>query len=105
MLWGAVGFVPLFRLTYWDFLARRVAWRAWFDTRTEDEKRKDAESIKADWGYNPRYEPVYDFSIKKQKYALQSKEEKLNDHPLLSPGENKNEREGIWSGKDVRDFY
>jgi len=35
-----------------------------FDRRTEEQKQADANAKRAYWGYHPRYEPVYPFSIK-----------------------------------------
>ena len=89
ILWGCVGAVPFYRNTYWDFLGRRVAWRDslgfW---GTEEEKKVKAEELRANWGYHPRYEPVYGFSIKAQKYAQQTDAEKVLDSPRLSPTGN-----------------
>ena len=68
MLWGFVSFIPIYRNVYWDYHGRRVAWKKWFAGKSEDEQRQEAESLRAGWGYKPRYEPVYDFSLKKSKY-------------------------------------
>ncbi len=69
ILWGFVGFIPIYRNTYWDFLGRRVVWRDWINTKifgvTEKDRKQKADEKRAYWGYKPRYEPVYDFSIKK----------------------------------------
>ena len=84
ILWGGVAMTPLYRCTYWDFLGRRVAWREhlfW----TEDQKKEKNESLVANWGYKPRYEPVYDFSLKARKYEGQTEVDRVNDHPRLSP--------------------
>lgn len=70
ILWGIFGALPLYRNTYWDYLGRRTAWRDHFSGKTEEQKRKEAEERRADWGYHPRYEPKYEFSIKTRKYAL-----------------------------------
>ena len=59
MLWGFVGFIPFFRNTYWDYIGRRVGWYSYFDKRTPDERQRDANELRADWGYHPRYEPKY----------------------------------------------
>ena len=68
ILWGAVASTPFYRNTYWDFLGRRVAWRDTLFGGTEEEKKKWAEDHSAAWGYVPRYEPVYSFSLKARKY-------------------------------------
>ena len=78
ILWGVCPSTPIYRNTDWDFLGRRVAWRDslgfW---GTEAEKKEKAEKDSANWGYHPRYEPVYDFSIKSRKYSSQTDLEKL----------------------------
>ena len=63
IFWGLGASVPFYRNTYWEFLGRRVAWKDHY-TGTEEEKRAQAEAKRADWGFNPRYEAKYDFSIK-----------------------------------------
>ena len=68
ILWGGVAATPIYRNTYWDFLGRRVAWRDSLFGGTEEEKKKWAEDHSAAWGYVPRYEPVYSFSLKARKY-------------------------------------
>ena len=68
ILWGMVSATPIYRCTYWDYLNRRVAWRTYYFGGTEEEKKAHAESLIGNWGYKPRYEPVYDFSIKNKKY-------------------------------------
>ena len=70
MFWGTFGFIPFYRTVYWDYLGRRVAWKDHFSGKTEAEKREEAEAARADWGYHPRYEGKYDFSIKTRKQAL-----------------------------------
>ena len=103
ILWGAIGSVPFYRNTYWDYLGRRVAWRDslgfW---GTEEEKKAKAEELRANWGYRPRYEPVYAFSLKAQKYENQTDLEKLNDHPRLSPTGNMNDKREKIPAADVR---
>ena len=84
ILWGAVSFVPIYRNTYWDFLGRRVAWRDYFGTwGNEEQKKAEAERLSANWGYKPRYEPVYAFSIKSRKYEEQTDMEKVMDTPRM----------------------
>lgn len=68
ILWGLVSSVPIYRSQYWDYLGRRVAVKNWLYGWSEDRQREEAEAKKADWGYKPRYTPVYDFSIKKAKH-------------------------------------
>jgi hypothetical protein len=89
ILW-TIGFsLPIYRNTYWDYLGRRAAWRDHFSGKTEDEKRAEAEAKRADWGYHPRYEPKYEFSIKARKYATQTPEEAINDIPRITLAEKK----------------
>ena len=83
ILWGGVAFIPLYRNFYWDFIGRRVAFKDWLSGKTEDEKRRESEDVRANWGYKPRYEPVYNFSIKRQKYDAQTREEYYADIPRL----------------------
>ena len=66
--WVACMGTVIYRNTYWDYLGRRVAWKdrlGWYGS--EEEKKALAEKWKGDWGYKPRYVPVYDFSIKARK--------------------------------------
>ena len=103
ILWSGVLIVPVYRNTYWDYLGRRVAWKdhvGWYGSETE--KKDIAESLSAYWGYKPRYEPVYDFSIKSRKYETQSEIERINDHPRLSPNGSMTEKRGQVANKDVR---
>ena len=73
ILWGAVSAIPIYRNTYWDYLGRRVAWRDHLGFwGTEEEKKAKAEKDMANWGYTPRYEPVYSFSLKSRKYETQT---------------------------------
>mmetsp|Transcript_14360 Transcript_14360/g.12652 ORF Transcript_14360/g.12652 Transcript_14360/m.12652 type:complete len:112 (+) Transcript_14360:13-348(+) len=83
ILWGTFGFVPVYRWVYYDHLNRRVAWGNRFFGKTPEENQKEATEKKRDWGYIPRFEPTYGFSIKAKKYAEQSQEEKLYDTPRL----------------------
>ena len=69
MFWCTFGFIPFYRTVYWDYLGRRVAWKDSLSGKTEDEKRAEAEAARADWGFHPRYEGKYDFSIKTRKQA------------------------------------
>ena len=64
ILWSIVGAIPFYRNTYWDYLGRRVAWKDKLSKKTEQEKRQEANDSRGNWGYKPRYEPVYNFSIK-----------------------------------------
>ena len=63
IFWSLGASVPIYRNTYWDFLGRRVAWKDYY-AGTEEEKKAQAEAKRADWGFHPRYEAKYDFSIK-----------------------------------------
>ena len=68
ILWGGVAAVPIYRMTYWDTLGRRIAWRSHWFGGSEDYQKERAEALSAYWGYHPRYEPVYAFSMKHRKY-------------------------------------
>jgi hypothetical protein len=102
ILWGGVCYIPLYRNFYWDFHGRRVALKQWWAGKTENERRKEAEAQRADWGYHPRYTPVYSFSLKKAKYDAQTPEERYSDLPRLVTKNSREEREGIVLPKDVR---
>lgn len=69
ILWGLVGSLPLYRHFYWDYHGRRVVFKDWLSRKTEEQKRDEAEKDRANWGYKPRYEPVYNFSLKHQRYS------------------------------------
>ncbi len=84
ILWGMCSSVPIYRNVYWDFLGRRVAWKDYYSGLTEDEKRQQAENLRADWGYKPRYNPIYAFSLKNKKYESQTAEERVRDTPRLN---------------------
>ena len=67
IFWGTCLSPIFFRYTYWDYLGKRVAWRehlGLFNLRDEAAKKEYNETMRANWGYKPRYEPVYDFSLK-----------------------------------------
>lgn len=102
ILWGGVLATPVFRVTYWDMLGRRQAWRSHWFGGSEEQQKARAESLVGDWGYHPRYEPVYAHSMKNRKYASQTPEETLNDHPRLSPTGNMKSKRGLVPGKDIR---
>ena len=102
MLWGFCGFLPLYRNFYWDFVGRRVVWKEYFSGLTEDDKKGKAEEDRANWGYKPRYEPTYDFSIKARKYSEQTREERFADHPRIVTGHTREMRENLASPKEVR---
>ena len=105
IFWGVCCATPIYRNTYWDYLGRRVAWRDslgfW---GTEEEKKARAESLTANWGYHPRYEPVYDFSIKARKYSTQTDAERVYDTPRLNPTGNMSNKNHEVYQKDVRTF-
>lgn len=58
--------------------------------------------MRANWGYKPRYEPVYAFSIKRNKYDNQSREEYFNDTPRVAAQHGLDKREGMLTPKEVR---
>ena len=104
ILWGTFGFIPVYRWVYYDHLNRRVAWRNHWSSKTPEERQREANEAKRDWGYRPRYVPTYFFSIKARKYAEQSAEEKLYDTPRLVSSGVYQKKEGIVHPKDVRDY-
>ena len=69
IFWSLVWCVPFYRHFYWDYLGKRAAWRNHFFGGTQEEQIEWAESKRGDWGYHPRYEPKYEFSIKAAKHA------------------------------------
>lgn len=102
IFWSFVMATPIYRCTYWDFLGRRVAWRDHLFGGTEEWKKERAETLEANWGYKPRYEPVYDFSMKHRKYEGQTEMEKVMDHPRLTPMGDMNEKRYKMPPKEVR---
>ena len=65
IFWSLGLSIPIYRNTYWSYLGRRSAWRD--DFTSEEDKKKEAQEQRADWGYHPRFEPHLDFSIKARK--------------------------------------
>ena len=104
IIWLTMGSVPLFRMTYYEYLGRRQAYWSYYMGGTEDERREYAQSQKGNWGYHPRYEAKYDFSLKTRKYALQTPEEQLNDTPRMTLVEGKNRSQGMMRATDVNTF-
>lgn len=104
MFWGVAFSVPIYRNTYWDYLGRRSAWRDYLFAGTEVEKQALAESRRADWGFHPRYQAKYPFSIKTEKYASQTREETFNDLPRLHTRSSKYGQERTLEPKKVRDI-
>mmetsp|Transcript_6928 Transcript_6928/g.6444 ORF Transcript_6928/g.6444 Transcript_6928/m.6444 type:complete len:179 (-) Transcript_6928:62-598(-) len=102
IFWSFCLSIPIYRNFYWDFHSRRVAWINWFDRRTEEEKAEDAKKQKGNWGYKPRYEPTYDFSIKKRRYDLQSKSQRIRDTPRLTTTLDQHERKGVERPEDIK---
>ncbi len=102
MFWSFVLTVPIYRNVYWDFHSRRVGWLSFFDRRSEQEKADDAKAKKGNWGYVPRYEPIYDFSIKKRRYDLQTKSQRVRDTPRLMTTADKHERTGVERPEDIK---
>lgn len=82
--WGLGIAYFAYNFTMYEYLGRRVALvRKYFDPRTEEEKKKDAEIKRSRWGYSPRYEPSLERSIKKRKYETQTLEETISDTPRM----------------------
>ena len=102
IFWSIGLSIPIYRLTYWTYQGRRAALRENLNFKTEEQKRAEAEAERADWGYHPRYEPKYDFSIKTRKHALQTREEAITDTPRITRTERKNNRVGLMDHDQVR---
>lgn len=102
ILWCTFGFVPFYRNVYWDYLGRRVAWKD--DLKSEDQKKAEAEAARADWGFHPRYEGKYDFSIKTRKHAEQTREESMRDMPRLRLHETKDKQMGYMRHSEVQNL-
>ena len=102
LLWGFCSAIPIYRNVYWDYLGRRVAWKDYYSGLTEDEKRKQAEDLRADWGYKARYTPIYDFSLKKRKFDEQTPAERVADHPRLQTTSTIQGRAGLAEPKEIR---
>jgi len=102
IFWTIGGSVPFYRNTYWDYLGRRVAWKEYFNGKTEEERIAEAESEKANWGYKPRYAPVHEFSIKQRKYDAQTDEERVFDTPRMRTSSSKHTRNGLMQPQEVR---
>ena len=102
ILWSTFGFIPIYRNVYWDYLGRRVAWKDSLSGKTEAEKEAEANADRADWGFHPRYEGKYDFSIKSRKQAAQTREETIRDVPRLRLHDAKDERSGYVKHSDVQ---
>ena len=101
MLWCTFGFIPVYRNVYWDYLGRRVAWKDSLSGKTDDDRKAEAEAERADWGFRPRYEGKYDFSIKTRKQAEQTREETMRDIPRVRMQETQEKRMGYIPTKDV----
>ena len=104
ILWSFFGFIPFYRNVYWDFLGRRVAWKDSLSGKTEEQRMKEAEAERGDWGYHPRYEGKYDFSIKTRKHAEQSREEAIHDTPRLRLGDTRAERAGYMKHSQIEEI-
>ena len=101
IFWSIGAAVPIYRNVYWDYLARRTAWRERFSNMTDAEKQAQAESERANWGYRPRYTPVHDFSIKKAIQDEQTPEEEVNDTPRIRLHDKQAARRGLLTATDV----
>ena len=101
ILWGTFGFIPIYRNVYWDYLGRRVAWKDSLSGKTDEDRRAEAEADRADWGYHPRYEGKYDFSIKTRKQSEMTREETMRDIPRVRMHDSQEKRMGYLPTKDV----
>ena len=104
LLWGFVGFIPVYRTFYWDFLGRRTAWKDYYSSLDEDQKIAKAESERANWGFKPRYNPIYDFSIKARKHEAMTREDTIKDHPRLVTGHSREMRIGHANPGEIRNI-
>ena len=102
VFWSFCLSIPVYRNFYWDFHSRRVAWISYFDRRTEKQKAADAKDKKGNWGYKPRYEPTYDFSIKKKRYDLQTRSQRIRDTPRLITTADQHARHGVEKPEDIK---
>ena len=103
VLWGFILSPIIYRNVYWDYLGRRVAWKNyWGWNGTDEERKKKAEELAANWGYKPRYEPVHDFSLKARKYETQTDIEKVHDTPRLTPTGMMQSKRGYVPAGEVR---
>lgn len=102
IFWSFGLSIPIYRLTYWTYQGRRAALRENLSFKSEEQKRAEAEALIGDWGYHPRYEPKYNFSIKTRKHALQTREEAITDTPRIIRTERKNNRVGLKDHDQVR---
>eukprot|EP00352_Strombidinopsis_acuminata_P002713 CAMPEP_0176382270 /NCGR_PEP_ID=MMETSP0126-20121128/32555_1 /TAXON_ID=141414 ORGANISM="Strombidinopsis acuminatum, Strain SPMC142" /NCGR_SAMPLE_ID=MMETSP0126 /ASSEMBLY_ACC=CAM_ASM_000229 /LENGTH=141 /DNA_ID=CAMNT_0017746609 /DNA_START=121 /DNA_END=546 /DNA_ORIENTATION=- len=91
-------------MTYYEYLGRRQAYWSYYMGGTEDERREYAQTQKGNWGYHPRYEAKYDFSLKTRKYDLQTPEEKLSDMPRMMTKEGKQRQQGMMRASDINTF-
>ena len=104
IFWSFFGFIPFYRNVYWDYLGRRVAWKDSLSGKSEADRMAEAESERADWGYHPRYEGKYPFSIKTRKQAEMTREETLRDTPRIRLHELKGEEQGLMKHSEVQNF-
>ena len=102
IFWCTFGFVPAYRNFYWDYLGRRVAWKDSLSGKTEDERRAEAEAQRADWGFHPRYEGKYPFSIKSRIQAAQTQEEAIRDIPRVRVHDTKDKQMGYMQHSEVQ---
>lgn len=102
IFWTCGLAVPVYRNVYWDYLARRVAWKDAWSGKTEDEKKADAEAERADWGYHPRFLGRLPFSIKTRAQAQQTHEEAMRDTPRIRLHDTKDLQMGYMRHSDVQ---
>ncbi len=102
MTWSCAFYIPLYRNTYWDYHSRRVAFGNKMDRRPEEQRVADAKALKGNWGYKPRYAPVFEHSMKREKYAQQSKLDRIEDTPRVRTNVSSSVRVGLKAPKDIR---
>ncbi len=102
MFWCTFGFIPVYRNVYWDYLGRRVAWKDSLSGKSEADRVAEADEQRANWGYRPRYEGKYDFSIKSRIQAQQTREEQVRDVPRIRTEDTKEKQAGLMKHSEVQ---
>ena len=82
-VYGLFGFGAFYYFLMYEYLGRKVVLLRKLDPRTEDELQNAAIKKRTRWGYQPRFEPSLERSIKKRKYSAQNLEETINDTPRI----------------------
>lgn len=82
-VWGGffVGFWYYFMM--YEYVGRKVVLLRKLDPRSQKDIENDAIKKRSRWGYQPRFEPSLERSIKKRKYDNQTLEETVNDTPRI----------------------